>query len=170
MKDSDEEIIKDEEIENPGAALKKLRDRLATAVKEKQEYLEGWQRSRADFANFKKQEAMFSEENAANLKANLIEKLLPALDALELAGTHASEQSKMEFKLVQQQFFGALKELGIEPIEASNHFDPNKHEVLQEIPTDDHALDGTIKQIFRTGYISGDKIIRPAQVALYIQK
>jgi molecular chaperone GrpE (heat shock protein) len=46
----------DEEMENPAQALKKLREKLKACEKDKKEYLDGWQRMRADFANVRKEE------------------------------------------------------------------------------------------------------------------
>ena len=57
MDELEEEFIPEDEQEEGPGALKKLREKLKKAVEEKQEYLEGWQRSRADFANYKREEA-----------------------------------------------------------------------------------------------------------------
>src|ERR1700753_2897543 len=88
METSDEEFVSEEEAEQGPAAIKKLREKLNKAVEEKQEYLEGWQRSRADFANYKREEATIHSDKEARIKAQLIEEMLPALDALELALQH----------------------------------------------------------------------------------
>ena len=65
MSNSDEEFVPEEEAEEGPAAVKKLREKLKKTVGEKQEYLEGWQRARADFANFKREEAVREETGEA---------------------------------------------------------------------------------------------------------
>ena len=58
-------------------ALKRLREKLATCVKEKQDYLEGWQRARADFSNFKREENQRDVEHEERIKAELAEAIIP---------------------------------------------------------------------------------------------
>jgi molecular chaperone GrpE (heat shock protein) len=57
MDGTEEEFVPEDEAVDGPSALKKLREKLKKAVEEKQEYLDGWQRARADFANYKKEEA-----------------------------------------------------------------------------------------------------------------
>src|SRR5579859_7940538 len=91
MSDSSEEFIPEDEEEmgplsaQAGALVKKLREKLKKAVEEKQEYLEGWQRSRADFVNFKKEEAAREAQKDERALAHVVEEFIPALDALELS-------------------------------------------------------------------------------------
>ena len=68
MSDSEEEFVPEDETEEGPVLVKKLRERLKKAVEEKQEYLEGWQRARADFANFKKEEALMHADKEARIK------------------------------------------------------------------------------------------------------
>ena len=72
MSDEEEFVPEDEAEEGPGL-VKKLREKLKKAVEEKQEYLEGWQRARADFANYKREEAGLHTDKEARIKANLVE-------------------------------------------------------------------------------------------------
>ncbi|MDO8548278.1 MAG: nucleotide exchange factor GrpE [bacterium] len=171
MSDSEEEekesefVAEDETEEGPGL-VKKLRERLKKAVEEKQEYLEGWQRSRADFANYKREEAGMHGEKEDRIKAELIEELLPALDALELATKHTPSK---ELEIVQKQFGNSLKKLGIEQFgSVGDKFNPHLHEALAE-----QGKEHKIISVERSGYAisspgqsSGDKIIRPAQVII----
>ncbi len=156
--DSDEEFIEEEEEQTP-AAVKKLREKLAQAVKEKQEYLDGWQRARADFVNFKKEEASMVREKEQRIKADLVESLLPTLDSFEMALKHGATK---EYELVYKQLLGSLAELGVEKFGAQGEtFNPALHEALTQ------TGDGeTIQSIERSGYKVGERIIRPAQVII----
>lgn len=169
METSEEEFVSeeeanssrsDEEIEEGGpAAIKKLRERLKKAVEEKQEYLEGWQRSRADFANYKKEEATLHADKEVRIKAQCIEELLPALDALELALKHGADDT---LKMLQKQFDTSLRKLGVERFGAKgDEFDPTMHEALAK-ETDDHV----VQRVERSGYKINTHIIRPAQVII----
>jgi molecular chaperone GrpE len=158
LSDSDEEFIEEEEEQTP-AAVKKLREKLALAVKEKQEYLDGWQRARADFANFKKEEAMMLREKEGRIKAELVETLLPALDSFEMALKHGATK---EYELVYKQLLSSLMQLGVEKFGAvGDTFSPAVHEALTQ------TGDGEkIQSVERSGYKIGERIIRPAQVII----
>ena len=71
MQEQENEFVPEEEAEQGPALIKKLREKLKKAIEEKQEYLDGWQRSRADFANFKKEEATRETEKETSAKAPL---------------------------------------------------------------------------------------------------
>lgn len=159
MNASEEEFVPDEEAEGPGL-IKKLREKLKKAVEEKQEYLEGWQRARADFANYKKEEASMHADRAERATAGALEALLPALDALELAVKHHPEDKNLA--MLERQFIDSLKRMGVERFgTVGEEFDPHRHEALA-MQGQDHA----VISIERSGYKIGDKIIRPAQVII----
>lgn len=158
MNASEEEFVPEEAEQGP-AALKSLREKLKKAVEEKQEYLEGWQRSRADFANFKREEALIQSDKEARLKAEFIEVMLPALDALELSLKH---EDSATLKMIEKQFLDALKSFGVERFgKVGEAFDPHTHEALAQ-----KGEDHTVISVERSGYRAGEKIIRPAQVII----
>ena len=154
-----DEIVEDETDEQDPGALKRLREKLQKAIEEKQEYLDGWQRARADFANYKKEEASMHSDREERIKANFIEKLLPALDTLELSLKHDPSDS---VKMIEKQFIDTLKKLGIEQFgQKGDTFDPYLHEALA------HEHEGTnVERVERSGYKIGTHIIRAAQVII----
>lgn len=160
MNDTEEEFVSEEESEQGPAALKKLRERLKKAVEEKQEYLEGWQRARADFANYKREEAAIHDDKEARTKAQTIEDMLPALDALELAVKHHANDPTL--KMIEKQFLDVLKRVGVDRFgKVGEEFDPRQHEALAK-QSEDHV----VTSVERSGYKLGDTIIRPAQVII----
>src|SRR3989344_4623020 len=162
MNGTEEEFVPEDEGDGP-QALKKLRERLKKAVEEKQEYLEGWQRSRADFANYKREEAAAQDERAARAIAAFVEDLLPALDAFEMALNHLPDNK--ELQLVHKQLIGSLQKTGVDKFGAAGEpFDPSKHEALGQVATDNPEEDHTIDAVKRSGYKYKNHIIRPAQV------
>ncbi len=159
MDDSEEEFIPEDEEEVGPGALKKLREKLKKAVEEKQEYLEGWQRSRADFANYKREEASIHGDKEERIKAQLLEELLPALDTLELSLKH---HDTPELKMLEKQFLDSLKRLGIERFgKIGEEFNPTLHEALAK-QSEEHV----VISVERSGYKINDHIIRPAQVII----
>lgn len=159
MSDAEEEIISEDDSAEGLGTVKRLRERLEKAIAEKQEYLEGWQRARADFANFKRQETVIHADREGRIRSDVIEQLLPGLDALELALKH---QTTKELSLIESQFLKALQRIGIERYGSVGEvFDPHLHEALAQ-RSDEHK----IISIERSGYKAGDKIIRPAQVII----
>src|SRR3990167_10840135 len=95
------EFVPEEEVEDGPALIKRLREKLKKAVEEKQEYLDGWQRARADFANYRKEEAADIARKESLMRAEFVNSLLPALDSLELAIRRSPSD---ELKLVHKQF------------------------------------------------------------------
>ena len=159
MQDSEEEFIPEEESEQGPALVKRLREKLKKAVEEKQEYLEGWQRARADFANYKKEEAALHDDRAERIKAEIIEEIIPVLDTLEIALKHEESPT---LRMLEKQFLDALKRLGVERFgSVGEEFDPRRHEALAK-NNDDHI----VVSVERSGYNIGNKIIRPAQVII----
>ncbi len=160
MDELDEEFIPEDEQDQGPGALKKLREKLAKAVEEKQEYLEGWQRARADFANYKSQEASMHGDREERSKAKLVEELMPALDVLELSIKHHPDDANLQ--MIEKQFLDSLKRLGVERFGTiGEEFDPNTHEALAK-QSDDHK----VISVERSGYKIQNTIIRPAQVII----
>jgi molecular chaperone GrpE len=160
----DEEFVPEEETEVGPALVKRLREKLKKATDERQEYLEGWQRSRADFANFKREEALMNEHKEVRIKAGLVEDLIPVLDSFEMMLRHA--QTK-EMNLVHKQFLDALRSMGVTYFgKAGDAFDPHKYEALREVPVENQQDDQKVVSVERSGYSIGEHIIRPAQVTV----
>jgi molecular chaperone GrpE len=163
MNDSEDafesEFVDEEEAELTPASVKRLREKLKKAVEEKQEYLDGWQRARADFANYKKEEASMHADKEERLKAQLIEELLPALDTLELSLRHDDSKN---LRMIEKQFLDSLRRFGVERYgKKGDTFNPHLHEALA------HEHDGhTVERVERSGYKIGNHIIRAAQVVI----
>ena len=172
MNERDEsEFVDEEEAEGGPAALAKIRAKLKKAVEEKQEYLEGWQRARADFANFKREEALMHHDREARITSDIIESLIPALDTLELALKHEKGGQEKGLEMVYKQFVSSLKQIGVEKYGTPGDiFSPHTYEALREVATGDETQDHTVESVERSGYAVGERVIRPAQVSVYVHK
>jgi molecular chaperone GrpE len=152
-----------------------LEEQLAEAQAKAAEYLDGWQRSRAELANFKRRTEAQRSEMMVSANANLLERLLPVLDDLQLAldnapgAEHGTDLATWQewrdgITLIAHKFAGVLESVGVVPIEtAGQAFDPNVHEAVsnEEHP---ELESGQIIGELRRGYKLGDRVLRAAMV------
>jgi molecular chaperone GrpE len=126
-------------------------------------------RARAEFDNYRRR--VVQERQYAELSANerLFQKLIGVLDTFELASASAEKAETAGaildgVKLVRTQLQNVLKESGLEEIDALNKpFDPNFHEAIQQVESNDHE-EGTVIQQVRKGYKFKDRLLRPSSV------
>ncbi len=137
--------------------------------KERDEYLAGWQRARADFANFRKDEAQRVSELVRFSQEGLLSELLLVLDSFDLAAASISQDAGeyKSFSLVQSQLAGILKRHGLEEIvpQVGNAFDPTMHEAVETVDHE-HARSGTVAALVYKGYTYQGKVLRPARVKI----
>jgi molecular chaperone GrpE len=133
-----------------------------------EEHLYNWQRSAADFSNYKRRTD--EERSAATRFGNalLIGKLLAVLDdfdrALENVPADAHDAWIEGVQLVERKLRGALESEGVTPIDAMGQaFDPNLHEAVAHEQTTDHADNSVIGEVQR-GYMLHDRVLRPSLV------
>lgn len=151
------------------AKMRKLRDELEKVKGERQEYLDGWQRCKADAVNARKEADLRAQKTAHALKEALVHDLIPALDSFDMAAQSpawadvpAGFRSGME--QVRSQLLDALKRSGIERYGAiGDAFDHTIHDAIEEHDSGE-GKSGTILRVIRSGYRSADAILRPAQV------
>ncbi len=146
-----------------------LRQQLEQARAEAAEYLDGWQRARAEFVNYKRRVEREREEQYARIAADIIARYLTVLDDFELAlqgrpteGDAAQWAEGIE--LIYNKLKAILEAEGIEAIDPQGQiFDPNLHEAISQEESPDHK-EGEIIQVLQKGYKLGDRVIRPARV------
>ncbi len=141
----------------------KVKKELEECKQEKQEYLNGWQRAKADYANALKR---FDEDKKGAMdqgKVKAAQAFLPALDSL--ARAESAGGIPESFSGVVKQLHDAVTKLGLTKFgEVGDTFDPNHHEALGQDHTDDEAKDETVSAILEQGWKSGDQVLRPAKV------
>lgn len=153
------------------AKMQKLRDELERIKKERSEYLDGWQRSKADAINMKKEAHAAGERQAARAKEGVIEDIIPALDSFDMAAGSAAwdaidPQWRGGMDQVRNQLLAALSSNGIERYgKVGEMYDPYIHDVVEE-KDDVPGEAGSIFKILRYGYKAGEKVLRPAQVVI----
>ena len=119
----------------------------------------------AEFDNYKKRTAREFDASKSVGKAELLRKILPALDEFELAlGAMDLEKegSNRGIELVYSNLMDALKNEGLTKIEAKGKFDPYKHEIM--LVKESNKSEGTIIEVVRNGYTFNGITLRPASV------
>jgi len=155
-----------EKKEKPKEELKK---QLEECQKQRDHYLAGWQRSRADLLNYKKEETERMGRIVRYATEELMLKILPILDNFERAEAETPEDLKKDehFKgilQIKKQIQELLRRFEVEEIKAQDEkFDPNFHEVVGEVEGEES---GKIKEVVQKGYKLQDKVIRPAKVKI----
>ena len=130
-------------------------------------------RTTADLENFKKRAARERQEAIKFANGSLLEKLIPALDNLEMAlaaannaESHSTESLKTGIAMIYNQLKAALADTGLEEIDATNQpFDPNLHEAVSHQESAD-VPEGQVLQQLRKGYKLRERLIRPATVVV----
>ncbi|MDD5221292.1 MAG: nucleotide exchange factor GrpE [Candidatus Pacebacteria bacterium] len=150
--------------------LDKLKKELEEVIKEKDQYLAGWQRARADHLNYIKDEQERLKLLIEYANQGLIMELLPILDSFEKAEMaipqgYADNQIIKGFLQIAEQIKGILKNQGLEELEIGQSFDPATQEIVSLEPNPELEND-TIIEISLKGYAFKGKVIRPAKVKI----
>lgn len=133
------------------------------------EYLDGWQRARAEFANYKRRIEREQAEARDRIAGNTLIRFLGVMDDLERAlkdrpsdGDAASWAEGIE--LIYRKLSALFIAEGVEEILADGtSFDPALHEALSHEESEEHA-EGQVIEVVQRGYRMGDRVLRPALV------
>ena len=133
------------------------------------DFSDGWQRERAEFANYRKRVMRDQETEKQNSKLALLKKYLDIHDDLELAIKNMPDHVKSDawvngILLIHQKLSNLLNGEGMQPIPAENcAFDPALHEAISS-EEQEGFKSGNIIEVVQKGYTIGDRVIRPARV------
>lgn len=164
-----EEEKKKSEIKEKELNIEDLKKKLEECEKLKDEYLVGWQRARADLLNYKKEELKRVGELIKYADTGLILKILPILDNFAISEKTLSTELKNDENIkgllqIKIQILDFLKNQGMEEIVAlGKKFDPNFHEVVEEIEMKDKES-GVVVEEIQKGYTIHGQLLRPAKV------
>ena len=149
--------------------LETLRDELKQAQAQAAEYLDGWQRARAEFANYKRRVEAERDELRRTSNTTLLLKLLPAVDDFERAFQTLPEALVDlpwvdGIRMILRKLQTILESENVTPIQAAGQpFDPLWHEAVMQEETDEHP-DGYVIEEMQRGYRLGERVLRPAMV------
>ena len=131
------------------------------------EYRDRAARAEAELQNFRMRVERDRQANREAVIAEVIRGLLPVLDDLDRAEVHG-DLTGGPMEMVAQKLRSAFERYGLEPVgEVGEDFDPAKHEAMVRLP-EAGAEGETVAEVIEGGYISGERLIRPAKVAVKV--
>ena len=153
----------------PVAETEALQQELSQARAKADEYLYGWQRSQADFANYKKRVERDQAQIYQTTAGGILKRYLDVADDLERALKKRPQDGDGKawadgIELVYRKLQTILDNEGVKPMQAQGQFfDPNLHEAVMS--EDNPAYEsGQVIEVLQQGYLLGDRVLRPAMV------
>jgi len=169
---AEEVEITESAVETEEAVVEELtlEEQLEQAQQEAAANLDRWQRAVAELANFKRRQEEQRKLLRDQIKADVLEGVISALDDMELAFQNVPENLDGQligwvegFRLVQRKLDKTLEDQNVMPIGTTGEFDPNFHEAVSYEDSEEHQ-EGQIIGELRKGYQIGNRVIRPALV------
>lgn len=157
--------------------IKKLRADIKELRKEKEEYLTGWQKERANFANYKKNEEDRLASYKESLREHILTRFLTVMDSFNIAFSNKEvwEKVDLNWRIGIQHIYSQLttifEEHGVKELgKAGEPFDPNIHHSVETVETDKKEFDHKVAAVIQKGYKMGERVLRPARVNVYEYK
>jgi len=149
--------------------LQQLTAELERIRSERQEFLDGWQRARAEFANYRKRVEREQEEARSRIAGETLVRVLAIMDDLDRALRDRPAEAEAAawaegIELIYRKFQALLEAEGVQLIQAEGRaFDPALHEALSHEESEAHG-EGQVIEVVQRGYRIGDRVLRPALV------
>ncbi|MSR71206.1 MAG: nucleotide exchange factor GrpE [Candidatus Taylorbacteria bacterium] len=166
-----EEINEDGEGLDPSAKLKKLKEKLDKCVEEKQQYLDGWQRAKADFINTRKRDEEAKKEAMKFANENLLSEILPVLESFDMAMANKEVWEKVDknwrmgVEYIYVQLKGILAKNDLVELDPINEkFDPMRDEAVEFEKTIDETKNNVIINVIQKGYSLAGRVIKAPKV------
>lgn len=157
--------------ENALESINKLREKLKKCETERQEYLIGWQRAKADMVNAKKRDEIEKLDFVRFANERLVEDLIPVLESFNLAINNKETWEKVDknwrigVEYIYSQLFKALNNAGLQEINpAGQTFDHSRDEAVEYIPVTNKDQHHKILAVIQKGYSLNGKNLRPPKV------
>ncbi len=147
-----------------------LEEQLAAKEKEARENWDRFLRERADLENYRKRVGREKEELLNYGNKSLLEEILPVIDNLERALTHATEDGLGAVvegvRMTHSMLLATLKKFNVTPIEAvGTPFDSAFHQAMAQVPTDQYEPN-TVVEEYQKGYMLKERLLRPSMVTV----
>lgn len=169
--DLDDTVVAEEATAD---AIRRLREKLKTCQAVRREYLEGWQRAKADYVNAQKEEDRARARFLKFSKEEIIKDILPALNSFQSAFGNKEAWEKVDLnwrmgvQYIYSQLLAALQKNEVTLIDpkVGELFDEKKHESVVSVSAKEGVARGTIAEIVQKGYALHGKILQPAKVKI----
>lgn len=165
-----EDVNEEGEVDTRTTIIK-LREKLKKAEGEKQEYLDLSQRTRADYANFKKEVESNRISDRKFATKRFIEELLPVLDSYDMAQSNKEAWEKVDhnWRMGIEYIFAQLRTVlegeGVTQFgKVGDIFNPELHESMEQVNVENESDNDKIMKVLQNGYKMNGTILRPARV------
>ncbi len=169
--DIDGEVVVSEDELTIADTLKKLREKIKKLTAEKQEYLDGWQRSKADFVNARKRDEESRKEFLTFAKEDIVAELIPVLESFDMARANKAQWESVDknwrvgVEYIQGQLKKILEQNGLAEVNpVGEAFDPFRDEALAYDAVSDQSQHHRVLSVVQKGYTLAGKPLRPAKV------
>ena len=183
LKDEGEEVIDgvvydsnvdSDNLTDPKEKLAKLKEKIKVLEAEKSEYMNGWQRERADFVNFKKRAEEEKKEYIKFANENLLEEMLSVLESFDMAFMNKEQWNSVPenwrtgVEYIHSQLVKILDDNGLKEFipKVGDKFDPTLHIAEEMASTNKKEEDNVILSIKKKGYMMNGKIIIAPKVSV----
>ena len=156
-----------DEVDGAQAKIAKLKKDIEICRKEKDDYLNGWRRAKADFINVERDLARHETENRKYVEMRIMKELLAVADDFEKAFASSPPDSPWleGVKMIYSNLKALLASRDVQKIDAvGKEFNPEFHEAIEVKQTDQESDDNMIVEEFQSGYILGERVLRAAKV------
>ena len=154
----------DDTLDDEAAAAVEVDLDLARTAAERDEYLEALRRLQADFENYKKRTIRQQTDLLERAGEELIAKLLPVLDTIDLARQHGSGEA---IEPVAGPLLDVLVKEGLERVDpVGEPFDPTEHEAVAHEPAEGAGDGQVVSSLMRAGWKWRGRVVRPAMVSV----
>ncbi len=158
----------------PEERIRRLREKLDVCRAEKQEYLDGWQRLKADFVNYKKRAEEEKSDFIKYSREGIITDLLPVLESFQMAFSNKESWEKVDpswrkgVEHIHTQLTQTLESYGLAEVNPlGKMFDPKEDTAVGTVPTTDTSKYHTIAEVIQVGYKLGGRFIKSPKVKIY---
>ena len=175
--DSESDLVFEEDLEANAPDIKsavgKLRERLKKTEAEKQEYLLGWQKAKADYINARKRDEEGNRDFAKFARSDLVQEIIPVLDSYDMAFMNKAEWEKLPqewrkgMEGIRSQLLSVLSKNGLKELNpVGEEFNPALEEAVGFIDSEKDEDENKVLQVLQKGYFLHEKRLRPAKVKI----
>ena len=166
--------VDSDNLTDPKEKLQKLKEKIKILEAEKADYMNGWQRERADFVNFKKRAVEDKKEYIKFANESLLEEMLTVLESFDMAFMNKEawnsvpENWRVGVEYIHSQLVKVLDDNGLKEFipKEGEAFDPKLHVAEEVVAVEDKTKDSKIVSLKKKGYLMNGKVIIAPKVAV----
>jgi molecular chaperone GrpE len=166
--------VDSDNLADPKEKIAKLKEKIKKLEAEKSEYMNGWQRERADFVNFKKRNEEEKRDYIKFANENLLEQMLAVLESFDMAFMNKEqwnsvpENWRVGVEYIHSQLVKILDDNGLNEFipKVGDKFDPNLHIAEEMLVVQKAEENDTIREIKKKGYMMNGKMIVAPKVVI----